>query len=80
MTTAFVLSGGAAFGAVQVGMIAALVEAGVTPDLIVGTSVGAVNGGWLAGRPGAAGVADLAALWRGLHRGDVMPRTLRRRP
>ncbi len=49
VTTAFVLSGGACLGAVQVGMLQALREAGITPDLIVGTSVGAVNGGWIAG-------------------------------
>ncbi len=44
MTTAFVLSGGASLGAVQVGMLQALVAHGVTPDLIVGTSAGALNG------------------------------------
>ncbi len=39
-TTAFVLSGGARLGAVQVGMLRALYERGVAPDLVVGTSVG----------------------------------------
>lgn len=50
MTTAFVLSGGANLGAAQVGMLAALEEACVVPDLVVGSSVGAVNGAWVAGQ------------------------------
>lgn len=44
MTTAFVLSGGASLGSIQVGMLLAIAETGVVPDLIVGTSVGALNG------------------------------------
>ncbi|MDH3301808.1 MAG: patatin-like phospholipase family protein [Acidimicrobiia bacterium] len=44
----FVLSGGGSYGAVQVGMIRALVEAGVKPDLVVGSSIGALNGAVLA--------------------------------
>ena len=51
MTTAFVLSGGASLGAVEVGMLAALAEAGVVPDLLLGTSVGAVNAAFVAGHP-----------------------------
>ena len=43
MTTAFVLSGGANLGAVQVGMLRALHEIGARPDVLVGTSVGAIN-------------------------------------
>ncbi|MEO7572837.1 MAG: patatin-like phospholipase family protein [Acidimicrobiales bacterium] len=73
MNTALVLSGGAALGATQVGMLLALSEAGVQPDLIVGTSVGAVNGGWIAGRPDHDGIADLARLWQRLRRDDVFP-------
>ena len=49
---AFVLSGGASLGAVQVGMLRALDEADVRPDLLVGTSAGAVNAAWIAGHPG----------------------------
>jgi NTE family protein len=48
MTVAFVLSGGASLGAVQVGMARALEEHDIRPDLIVGTSVGPINGAWLA--------------------------------
>lgn len=73
MTTAFVLSGGASLGAVQVGMLRGLAEAGISPELIVGTSVGALNGGWIASRPDAAGVDALAVLWRSLSRNDVFP-------
>lgn len=73
MTTAFVLSGGASLGAVQVGMLRALADSGITPDLIVGTSVGAVNGGWLASRPDGAGLDALGDLWRSLSREDVFP-------
>lgn len=73
MTTAFVLSGGAALGAAQVGMAAALADAGIRPDLIVGASVGAVNGGWIAARRDPDGLDELGALWQGLRRNDVFP-------
>jgi NTE family protein len=71
--TAFVLSGGGSLGAVEVGMLQALVERQIEPDLIVGTSVGAINAAWIAGRPGLAGVSELAALWRSVRRRDVFP-------
>ncbi len=48
---AFVLGGGGVLGAVEVGMLRALLEYGVRPDLIVGTSVGAVNGVLVAADP-----------------------------
>jgi NTE family protein len=70
---AFVLSGGASLGAVQVGMLRALFEQGVVPDVLVGTSVGAVNAGWVAARPEPAGVDELADIWLGLRRADVFP-------
>lgn len=72
MTVAFVLSGGASLGAVEVGMLKALARRGIEPDLIVGTSVGALNGAWLAGHPGQ-GVAELEQLWGGLRRSTVFP-------
>jgi hypothetical protein len=49
MTTAFVLSGGGSLGAVQVGMLRALADQQVAPDLLVGTSVGALNAAFVAG-------------------------------
>jgi len=76
-TTAFVLAGGGSLGAVQVGMLMALADAGIRPDLIVGSSVGALNAAFFAGEPTAAGAAKLAAIWRGLRRRDVFPFTLR---
>jgi len=73
MTRAFVLSGGGSLGSVQVGMLAALAELGVEPELVVGTSVGAINAAWVAGRPGLDGAEALAAIWRGVEREDVFP-------
>jgi NTE family protein len=67
---AFVFSGGASHGSIQVGMAMALAERGIEPDLIVGTSVGAINGAWLAGGRSAA---DLATVWNGLRRQDLFP-------
>ncbi len=69
---AFVLGGGASFGAAQVGTVRALEEAGVHPDLVVGTSVGALNGAVLASNPGAAGQA-LEDAWLPMRRRDVFP-------
>jgi NTE family protein len=74
MSTAFVLSGGASLGAIQVGMLEALYARGVVPDLIVGTSVGALNGAFIASRPPTAQtVKELGDIWRGVHRADVFP-------
>lgn len=71
MATAFVLAGGGSLGATEVGMLAALTEAGVRPDLLVGTSVGAANAAWFALYP--SDVDSLASLWLSLHRRDVFP-------
>ena len=73
MTTAFVLSGGASLGAIEVGMLQTLIGRGIRPDLIVGTSVGALNGAWLAGGSSDADLRELADLWRGLTRSAVFP-------
>lgn len=75
--TAWVLAGGGSFGAVQVGMLQALVNYGEAPDLVIGSSVGAINGAYFAAQPDAAGVARLAALWMGLRRSEVFPVTWR---
>ena len=72
--TAFVLSGGASLGAMQVGMARALYERGTAPDLLVGPSAGALNAAFLATRPPTTATTDeLAAVWRDLHRDDVFP-------
>ncbi|XVJ50073.1 patatin-like phospholipase family protein (plasmid) [Pseudomonas sp. UBT] len=71
--TALVLAGGGSLGAVQVGMLQALVEAEVSFDLVVGASVGAINGAYFAARPNAKGVSELADFWRSLRKSDVFP-------
>jgi NTE family protein len=72
--TAFVLSGGASLGAIQVGMVRALYERGIEPDLIVGTSVGSINGAFLASRAPQPGTAEeLAEVWRGIGRWQIFP-------
>jgi len=58
-------------------MLRALRERGIRPDVIIGTSVGALNGAWLAGHPDAP-IDELARIWHGLHRGDVFPADPRR--
>lgn len=74
MVTAFVLSGGGSLGAVQVGMLQALAARGVEPDLLIGTSAGALNAGFVAGRgTSTAALDELAAIWAGLRRRDVFP-------
>lgn len=70
------LAGGGSLGAVQVGMLQEILAAGVKPDLIVGSSVGALNAAFFANDPTPQGVSRLAAVWRGLHRRDVFPLTL----
>jgi NTE family protein len=71
---AFVLSGGGNLGAVQVGMLRALMEHRIVPDLIVGCSVGALNGAALADEPNLVGVARLEQVWRSLDGNQLMPR------
>jgi len=69
-----VLAGGASLGALQVGMLHALYERGITPDLLVGTSVGALNAAYVASRPQTVQTAkDLARVWRSIHRNDLFP-------
>jgi NTE family protein len=60
---AFVLGGGGVLGAVEVGMLRALLSRGIRPDLIVGTSIGAVNGVLVAADPSERVTGRLAALW-----------------
>jgi NTE family protein len=76
VTTAVVLSGGANLGAVHVGMLRALIEAGIRPDLIVGTSVGAINGVYIASRWDLAGVDGLGAVWGDMRRSTIFPTRL----
>ena len=73
MSTAFVFAGGGSLGAVEVGMLQALVAHGARPDFVVGASAGAINAASYAGHPDAAGVERLAAVWRRLRSADVFP-------
>jgi NTE family protein len=70
---AFVLGGGGNLGAVQVGMLRALLEHHVRPELVVGCSVGALNGAAFAAEPNLIGVARLEELWQSLDGRDLMP-------
>ncbi|MEV1285639.1 patatin-like phospholipase family protein [Micromonospora sp. NPDC049679] len=79
---AFVLGGGGVLGAVEVGMLRALFRAGIRPDLVLGTSIGAVNGALVAADP-TEGVTDrLVRLWASPEAsevyGDSVARQLRR--
>lgn len=76
MTTAFVLGGGGKWGAVEVGMIEALTEAGIEPDVILGTSIGAFNGGVIADYPGMEGVERLKDLWEEVTVADLFQTSL----
>lgn len=67
----FVLSGGGAAGAWQVGALSALLEHGVRPDLVVGCSVGALNAAFLAVDPTVARSDELMQAWRSMRREDV---------
>lgn len=60
---AFVLGGGGSRGALQVGALKTLVESGIKPDMIIGTSVGSVNGTFFASDPTLAGLEKLEELW-----------------
>jgi NTE family protein len=71
--TAFVFAGGGSFGAVQVGMLHALASHGIVADMVVGSSVGALNGAYYAGNPTLEGIERLEAIWRRLRRRDVFP-------
>lgn len=71
MKTAFVLGGGGKWGAVEVGMLRALDEAGIRPDLVLGTSIGALNGSVVADDPGPGGVEALGGLWEEMAGADL---------
>jgi NTE family protein len=70
---AFVLSGGGNRGALEVGVIRALLEHGIRPRILVGTSVGAINAAAMAINPTLKGAKWLENLWRRVTRKDVLP-------
>ena len=61
---ALVLQGGGALGAYQVGVYEALHEAGIEPDWVIGTSIGAINGAIIAGNPPERRMDRLEHFWR----------------
>jgi NTE family protein len=71
--TAFVLSGGGVLGAVQVGQLQALFEAGVVPDVVIGASVGSLNAAMVATDPTPGGMDLLARIWTDLKQEDIFP-------
>jgi NTE family protein len=73
---AFVLGGGGVLGANEVGMLRALLEAGVTPDLVVGTSVGALNGVLVAADPTLHAVGRLTEAWTRLEESEIFAGSL----
>jgi NTE family protein len=75
--TAFVLGGGGGpLGAHEVGMLRALVERDIRPDLVLGTSVGAINGAALAADPTREGVERLTGMWSEIDRGAIFAGSL----
>src|SRR4051812_18375864 len=72
-TTAFVLGGGGNLGAVQIGMLQALFEAGITPDVVIGCSVGALNAAGVAGDPSLQGVHRMRETWLALTGDELFP-------
>jgi NTE family protein len=70
--TAFVLTGGGARGALQIGALRALFERGIQPDLIVGTSIGAWNGVALGLDPTLAGIRRIEEVWRSVTLSQVL--------
>ena len=68
---AFVLGGGGHLGAHEVGMLRALIEVGVRPELVLGTSIGAINGAAVAADPNAEAIGRLAEIWSPIERSDA---------
>jgi NTE family protein len=71
--TAFVLGGGGNLGSVQVGMLQALLETGIEPDVVIGCSVGALNAAGLAADPTMAGVRRMRETWLSLDGEELFP-------
>src|SRR3954454_5152493 len=66
-----VLQGGGALGAYQVGVYEALHEAGIEPDWVVGTSIGAIDASIIAGNPPEQRLPRLSEFWRRMDRGPL---------
>lgn len=66
-------------GALQAGALEVLFAEGIAFDVLVGTSVGAINAAYLAADPTQEQARLLVAIWRGLHGRDIFPDPLHRR-
>jgi NTE family protein len=78
VSTAFVFGGGGLLGASEVGMLRAVMEAGHRPDLVLGTSIGAINGALVAADPTPACVTELISTWVSLTGSDLFSGRLKR--
>jgi len=76
---AFVLGGGGLLGAAEAGMASALLDAGIRPDVVCGTSVGAINGAALAADPTPAGAKQLMGFWGALTNESALDGSMLRR-
>jgi NTE family protein len=76
--TAFVFGGGGMLGASEVGMLRAVMEAGHRPDLVLGTSIGAINGAVLAAEPTLDCVGELVTMWESLGGREIFSGPLQR--
>ena len=72
---AYVLGGGGVHGAAEIGMLQALVSVDILPDLVLGTSIGAMNGAVIAADPLAAS-ARLTELWEGVAEDDTFSESM----
>lgn len=85
---AFVFSGGGSRGAMEAGGVKALYEAGIRPDMVVGSSAGAMNAAFLAIDPSSGAAERLCGIWQGIKNDDLIPggltrkawRVIRRKP
>jgi NTE family protein len=73
MRTAFVLSGGGNHGSAQVGMLRALLERDIYPDVLIGTSAGALSGSAIAADPTLSGIDHLTSVWSALRTEHIFP-------
>ena len=73
MIRAFVLSGGANLGPIQVGALRALLEHNIRPDIVVGCSAGALNAGYFAQDISLVQVERLGQVWRSVKTRDIYP-------
>jgi NTE family protein len=70
---AFVLSGGGNLGALQIGALQVLMAEGILPEMLVGTSAGAVNAAFLASDPTLEGAKQLAEIWKRIRKENIYP-------